>query len=144
MEKDNTAKARKQEEDRNKMDQSVRVFDMRTNGGRQAFLSQVINTLHIPSIPYTLYLPQVLPDVPVPDVYWHEDDLRTIAAHQGLLAQMILDFEPFSMVVRRGFVMDKRMSMPEYKVHHPDYYTDLVDKVSNILYILYIMLQLTL
>ena len=43
VEKDNATKAKKEEkEQRNEMEQSVRMFDIRTSGGRQSFLNLVI------------------------------------------------------------------------------------------------------
>ena len=75
---------------------------------------------------------KVLPNVPEPFVYWADTDPRTKAGHKGILCQIILDFEPFAMVTRGGFLMDKRMSMPNYKVRSPSFYTDLFDDVSVI------------
>ena len=42
--------------------------------------------------------PQLVPDVPQPKVYWSEDDPRAIKAHQGILAHIVLDFQPFNIV----------------------------------------------
>jgi hypothetical protein len=67
-------------------------------------------------------------------VYWVDDDVRTVSAHRGILAQIILDFEPFNMVNRRGFLIDKRQTMPDYMVHQPNFYADLMDKVLGGVY----------
>ena len=75
-------------------------------------------------------LPQVLPDVAEPEVYWADDDPRAIKAHQGILAQIVLDFQPFTIVHNKGFIIDKRMTMPQLKVHTPWYYADKLEKVN--------------
>ena len=43
--------------------------------------------------------------------------------------RMILDFDPFRMVERRGFAMDMRLNMPHYKIHTHHFYAGLVEKV---------------
>ena len=76
------------------------------------------------------HCPQVLPDVAEPEVYWSEDDPRAIKAHQGILAQIVLDFQPFNIVNSKGFLVDKRLTMPQLKVHTPPYYADRLEKVK--------------
>ena len=65
-----------------------------------------------------------------PEVYWADDDPRAIKAHQGILAQIVLDFQPFTIVHNKGFIIDKRMTMPQLKVHTPWYYADKLEKVN--------------
>ena len=36
----------------------------------------------------------MLPDAPAPSSYWSQDDPRSMAAHKGVIAQMVLDFQP--------------------------------------------------
>ena len=45
---------------------------------------------------------------------------------------MILDFDPFRMVERRGFAMDMRLNMPNYKIRTHHFYAGLVDKVRDL------------
>ena len=49
---------------------------------------------------------QILPDVPEPPMYWIDTDPRAEAAHMGIIAQMVLDFQPLSMVNNKGFLID--------------------------------------
>jgi hypothetical protein len=70
----------------------------------------------------------VLPDIPEPSIYWAEDDPRARAGHQGIVARIVLDFQPFNMVNNKGFLVDKRLTMPELKVHGAGYYADKVNK----------------
>jgi hypothetical protein len=46
------------------------------------------------------------------------------------LFRIILDFDPFHMVERRGFAMDMRLNMPQYKIRTHHFYAGLVDKVG--------------
>ena len=41
---------------------------------------------------------QMLPDVPEPPVYWAELDPRAEASHRGIISQMLVDFQPLSLV----------------------------------------------
>jgi hypothetical protein len=63
-----------------------------------------------------------------PAVYWAEEDPRARAGHQGIVARLVLDFQPFNMVNNKGFLIDKRLTMPQLKVHTAGYYADKVDK----------------
>ena len=71
----------------------------------------------------------MLPDVEEPSVYWAEDDPRAIAAHRGILAQIVVDGQPFNIVSSKGFLIDKRLSMPCLNVHFPQFYADKLEKV---------------
>ena len=66
----------------------------------------------------------MLPDVPESPVYWAEFDPRAEAAHRGIISQMVVDFQPLSLVQNKGFLMDKRLTMPELKIHTPWWYQD--------------------
>ena len=50
----------------------------------------------------------MLPDVPLPSSYWSQDDPRSLAAHKGVIAQMVLDFQPLSLVTNKGFIINQR------------------------------------
>ena len=52
--------------------------------------------------------PQLVPDVPPPSYYWTEDDPRSVAAHRGIIGQMVLDFQLLSLVNNKGFVINTR------------------------------------
>ena len=79
------------------------------------------------------FLSKVLPDVPEPALYWDESDSRAVAADKGIISQMVLDFEPFHKVSRKGFLINMRMNMPEYKVHNSEYYARKIDQVNLII-----------
>ena len=49
---------------------------------------------------------QMLPDIPEPPVYWAELDPRAEASHRGIISQMLVDFQPLSLVQNKGFLMD--------------------------------------
>ena len=72
---------------------------------------------------------QVLPSIPEPTDYWADDDSRTISAHQGILSQIILDYQPFHMVSRKGFLMQMKMNLPQYRLRSAEFYQGLVIKV---------------
>ena len=61
--------------------------------------------------------PQLLPDVPEPSSYWSHDDPRALAAHKGIIAEMVLDFQPLSLVNNKGFVISKRQVVEHLKGH---------------------------
>ena len=42
---------------------------------------------------------QMLPDVAESPVYWAEFDPRAEAAHRGIISQMVVDFQPLSLVL---------------------------------------------
>ena len=77
---------------------------------------------------------QMLPDVPESPVYWAEFDPRAEAAHRGIISQMVVDFQPLSQVQNEGFLnlMDKRLTMPELKIHTPWWYQDKIQMVSGL------------
>ena len=75
-------------------------------------------------------LVQVLPDVPEPVIYWHDSDPRAVAAHKGIIAQMVLDFQPLSMVNNKGFLVEKRLTQPQLLVHTPEWYRDKIEQVK--------------
>jgi len=50
----------------------------------------------------------MLPDAPAPSSYWSQDDPRSMAAHKGVIAQMVLDFQPLSVVTNKGFIINQR------------------------------------
>ena len=54
------------------------------------------------------FLPQLVPEVPAPSSYWSQDDLRSVAAHRGIIAQIVLDFQPLSIVNNKGFIINNR------------------------------------
>jgi len=58
----------------------VRFYDVRSSKGRLPFLAKM------------------LPDVPESPVYWAEFDPRAEAAHRGIISQMVVDFQPHSLV----------------------------------------------
>ena len=58
-------------------------------------------------------------DVPEPPMYWIDTDPRAEAAHMGIIAQIVLDFQPLSLVNNKGFLIDKRLTMPCLQVHTP-------------------------
>ena len=61
--------------------------------------------------------PQLLPDVPEPSTYWNHDDPRALAAHKGIIAEIVLDFQPLSLVNNKGFVINKRQVVAHLQVH---------------------------
>ena len=61
---------------------------------------------------------QMLPDVPESPVYWAEFDPRAEAAHRGIISQMVVDFQPLSLVQNKGFLMDKRLTLYMYLSSH--------------------------
>ena len=54
------------------------------------------------------FLPQLVPEVPAPSSYWSQDDPRSVAAHRGIIAQIVLDFQPLSIVNNKGFIINNR------------------------------------
>ena len=54
------------------------------------------------------FLPQLLPEVPAPSSCWSQDDPRSVAAHRGIIAQIVLDFQPLSIVNNKGFIINNR------------------------------------
>ena len=74
---------------------------------------------------------QILPDVPEPPVYWIDTDPRAQAAHMGIITQMVLDFQPLSLVNNKGFLIDKRLTLPSLQVHTPWWYQDKIEKVNH-------------
>ena len=62
-------------------------------------------------------------------MYWLDQDPRAKAAHKGILMQLVLDFQPFSMVTNKGFLLDKRLTLPELHIHTPGWYRDRIEKV---------------
>merc|ERR1712112_107992 len=91
----------------------VRFYDVRSSKGRLPFLNKI------------------LPDVPEPPVYWIDTDPRAEAAHMGIIAQMVLDFQPLSLVNNKGFLIDKRLTLPSLQVHTPWWYQDKIEKVNH-------------
>ena len=76
------------------------------------------------------HLVQILPDVPEPPAYWLNSDPRAEAAHLGIISQMVLDFQPLSLV-NKGFLIDKRLTMPNLQIHTTWWwYQDKIEKVS--------------
>ena len=73
---------------------------------------------------------QILPDVPEPPMYWIDTDPRAEAAHMGIIAQIVLDFQPLSLVNNKGFLIDKRLTMPSLQVNTPWWYQDKIEKVN--------------
>ena len=76
------------------------------------------------------HLVQILPDVPEPPAYWLNSDPRAEAAHLGIISQMVLDFQPFSSLNNKGFLIDKRLTMPNLQIYTPWWYQDKIEKVS--------------
>ena len=70
------------------------------------------------------WLVQILPDVPEPPAYWQDSDPRAEAAHLRIISQMVLDFQPFSSLNNKGFLIDKRLTMPNLQIHTPWWYQD--------------------
>jgi hypothetical protein len=81
----------------------------------------------------SISLYQALPGVPEPAFFFGYNDPRAKAGHQGVLAEIILDLQPFSMVSRPGYLMARRLRDPQYKVASQEFYTGLVDKVCNVM-----------
>lgn len=105
---------KKEEEDACEMECSeVRFYDVRSSKGRLPFLKKF------------------LPDVPESPVYWLDQDPRAEAAHKGILMQLVLDFQPFSMVTNKGFLLDKRLTLPELHIHTPGWYRDRIEKCAD-------------
>ena len=46
---------------------------------------------------------------------------------------MVIDFQPFSFVTNKGFLIDKRRTMPMLQVHTPWWYQDKIEKERIIL-----------
>ena len=109
----------------------VRFYDVRSSKGRLPFLKKVSYCRFV--LPLCLMLPfvQVLPDVAEPPIYWLESDPRAEAAHKGILAQMIVDFQPLAMVNNKGFLVDKRLTLPKLQIHTPEWYRDKIEKVKS-------------
>ena len=62
----------------------------------------------------------------------HCTALHCTALHcRGIVAQLVLDCQPFTLVESRGFLLDKRLTMPELKIHSRRYYVDKVDQVMD-------------
>ena len=109
----------------------VRFYDIRSSKGRLPFLKKV-GLCDI--FPISMMFPvQILPDVAEPPMYWLETDPRAEAGHFGIICQMVIDFQPFSFVNNKGFLLDKRKTMPMFQVHTPWWYQDKIEKVTFIL-----------
>ena len=78
-----------------------------------------------------LSLVQVLPEVPEPTIYWLDSDQRAEAAHKGIIAQMVIDFQPLSLVNSKGFLVEKRLTLPQLQIHTPEWYRDKIEKVGK-------------
>merc|ERR1719209_1229637 len=91
----------------------VRFYDVRSSKGRLPFLQKI------------------LPEVPEPPIYWPETDPRSQAAHLGIISQIVIDFQPFSLVTNKGFLIDKRRTMPMLQVHTPWWYQDKIEKCAD-------------
>ena len=128
-----TAKVNQAKEDKKEaceMENSeVRFYDVGSSKGRLPFLQKVGQCLFLFLSIYYVYF-QILPDVAEPPVYWLDSDLRALAAHFGIICQMVIDFQPFSFVTNKGFLIDKRKTMPMFQVHSPWWYQDKIEKVS--------------
>ena len=48
----------------------------------------------------------------------------------GIIAQMVMDFQPLSLVNNKGFLIDKRLTMPSLQIHTPWWYQDKIEKVN--------------
>jgi len=101
---------KKKSEEASEMEDSQRI-NTRTRAGQLPFLSKA------------------LPEVPEPTHYWAEDDPRAVAAHQGILALMVMDAQPFGIVVNKGFLIKNRLTLPHLKVHGPQWYASRLDQV---------------
>jgi len=64
-----------------------------------------------------------------------EADPRAQAAHKGILLQMVVDMQPLLFVNNKGFLMDKRLTVPELKNHNPEWYKYKIEKVCQCLLI---------
>ena len=62
-------------------------------------------------------------------MYWLETDPRAEAGHFGIISQIVIDFQPFSFINNKGFLIDKRKNMPMLQVHTPWWYQDKIEKV---------------
>ena len=49
----------------------------------------------------------------------------------GIITQMVLDFQPLSLVNNKGFLIDKRLTLPSLQVHTPWWYQDKIEKVNH-------------
>ena len=57
---------------------------------------------------------QMLPDVPESPVYWAEFDPRAEAAHRGIISQMVVDFQPLSLVQNKTEHVTQEWNMLQY------------------------------
>ena len=93
----------------------VRFYDVRSSKGRLPFLNKVsCCDVYLSSLCFSFV--QILPDVPEPPMYWIDTDPRAEAAHMGIIAQIVLDSQPLSLVNNKGFLIDKRLTMPSLQV----------------------------
>ena len=106
----------------------VRFYDVRSSKGRLPFLKKVgLPDIFLISM---MFLVQILPDVAEPPTYWLETDPRAEAGHFGIISQIVIDFQPFSFINNKGFLIDKRKNMPMLQVHTPWWYQDKIEKVT--------------
>ena len=107
----------------------VHFYDVRSSKGRLPFLNKVsCCDVYFSSSCFSSV--QILPDVPKPPMYWIDTDPRAEAAHMGIIAQIVFDFQPLSLVNNKGFLIDKRLTMPSLQVHTPWWYQDKIEKVN--------------
>ena len=96
----------------------VRFYDVRSSKGRLPFLNKVsCCDVYFSSLCFSFV--QILPDVPEPPMYWIDTDPRAEAAHMGIIAQIVLDSQPLSLVNNKGFLIDKRLTIPSLQVNTP-------------------------
>ena len=95
-----------------------------------------------------------------PSFYWTHHHLLTFGqtkikelSHKGIVAQMVLDFQPLSLVNNRGFVINTRqvnhshaiwwlyshweflrLTMPQLRLHGPGWYRARIEKVVKLVY----------
>ena len=114
----------------------VRFYDVRSSKGRLPFLNKVCCCdVYFSSLCFSFV--QILPDVPEPPMYWIDTDPRAEAAHMGIIAQIVLDFQPLSLVNNKGFLIDKRLTMPSLQVifhcdQEPSAYRLTIYRYANI------------
>ena len=91
------ADVKKEEVESCEMENSeVRFYDVRSSKWRLTFLAKVFLESDISCV--NSFSVQMLPDVPESPVYWAEFDPRAEAAHRGIISQMVVDFQPLSLV----------------------------------------------
>ena len=111
-------KAKEEEKAACEMENSeVRFYDVRSRKGRLPFLKKAnCCEMHFSLICIVLFRFCLMSQNLQRTGWTVDSDPRAEAAHLGIISQMVLDFQLLSMVTNKGFLIDKRLTMPNLQI----------------------------